>query len=77
MTTQNSISEISFYPCGTEVRIRLLNIIGIISAVIIRYNDVRYEITYYMADGAQTSVNLSQEEFFIDEPKNRTLGFKK
>jgi len=36
------------YKCGTEVIIKNIDIVGYITAVIIRFNNVTYEISYFL-----------------------------
>jgi len=63
-------------PCNTKVTTIIGNVEGLITAVSIRFNTVKYEITY--ADGLEHKTFwLHKEEFKVSKTvKEQTIGFK-
>ena len=64
------------FTCGTEVILKRPGVQGNITAIEIRFDLVRYEVTYYI-EGVQQRVMCTEGEFYIDaEEKRMTVGFK-
>ena len=64
------------FKCGTPVIIKLANIKGIITCASLRYDEIRYEITYY--DGLlQRTIWVHEDEFENNTEKAINIGFKK
>ena len=62
------------YPCGSAVVITRSGYQGDVTAVEIRYELVRYEVTYYI-DGMQQRVWVHENE--LNNPINKAkVGFK-
>lgn len=68
------MNNIKLYPCGTSVTIKLSKVEGVITAQVIRFNNVRYEITYYIG-GEQYIIFCAEEELIINN-KIKKVGFK-
>ncbi len=60
---------------GTIVKTKMGNIEGIITGATIRFNNVSYEISYFM-DGEYKEAWLNEVEFTIDNIERQKIGFK-
>jgi hypothetical protein len=56
------MNELFIIPCGTIVIIKLAHIEGIITCVAIRFDNIQYEITYYLG-GEQHCIWAREPEF--------------
>lgn len=63
------------YPCGIKVTTILNSIEATITGVIIRFNAVAYEISYFH-NGERKEVWMNEKEFTTDS-KKKTIGFIK
>ena len=68
------MNSIKLLPCGILVNIKLSKIEGIITAQVIRFNHIRYEITYYI-NGEQYIIFCAEEELIINN-KIKKVGMK-
>lgn len=76
MTKNNS--SILVYNSGTKVFLKTLELDAFITAVILRDNSIKYEISFFTEEG-YTSIWLSEYEFTISNKatsKKLELGFK-
>jgi hypothetical protein len=76
MTKNNS--SILVYNSGTKVFLKTLELDAFITAVILRDNSIKYEISFFTEEG-YTSIWLSEYEFTISDKatsKKLELGFK-
>jgi hypothetical protein len=65
----------TIYPCGSEVVIKRPGVFGNVTAVMIRFELITYEITYYV-DSIQQRVWVHEDEIMKDGKKH-PIGFKK
>jgi len=64
------------YECGIWVTIKAGNVRGLITAIIARFDQVRYEVTYYDGERLHRAV-MHESEFIAGEvEENRKVGFK-
>lgn len=63
--------------CGENVLIKLSGTVGMITAIVIRFDSVSYEIAFFNENGHQTLM-LTEFEFELIDKKNKqqTIGFK-
>jgi hypothetical protein len=66
---------IEVFPCGEIVRTIIGDIEGMITAVCIRFEEVRYEISYFV-NQEQCTVWMNEKEFRTNITKI-PIGFKK
>ena len=67
-------NRMNIYPCGSSVVITRSGYQGDVTAVEIRYELVRYEVTYYV-EGVQQRIWVHEKE--LNNPINKVkLGFK-
>lgn len=66
------------YPSGTEVKTRFADVTGIITAAEIRYEHLRYEMTYFNpADNSfMTSWHHESELEICGKVEKKQIGFK-
>jgi hypothetical protein len=66
------------YPAGTEVKTRIGDVAGMITATEIRYNHIRYEITYFNpADNTFISSWHHESELEVSKKvEKKQIGFK-
>jgi len=62
------------FPCGVPVITIVGSIEGLITAVVLRYEAISYEITYFY-EGEQMTVWLTEHQFFT-KAKKKTIGYK-
>lgn len=64
------------YPPGTDVTITQAGAIGKVSQIVIGYNDVTYNVVYYI-DGVRQVVSCSEQELMVQsDMKKIVVGFK-
>lgn len=68
------MEEISCFPCGTIVITVIGSIKGMITAFIIRFDKVQYEISYFH-DGEEKTVWMHEKQFSTEGTK-KAIGFK-
>lgn len=61
-------------PCGAEVIIERTGNFGNITAIEIRFELIRYEVTYYI-DGYQQRIWVHPDELHKEESKKKTIGY--
>jgi hypothetical protein len=67
---------IKILPPGTDVTITQAGAIGKVSQVVIGYNSIRYEVTYYI-DGVRQVVPADEAELQVcASQKKVSMGFK-
>lgn len=67
--------NMTIHDCGSEVRTKLGNNNGVITAVCIRFQGVQYEITYFF-QGEYKVVWMNESEFLVDCGNKSGIGFK-
>lgn len=67
--------EILTYPCGTLVKHKLGKFEAEITAIMIRFNSVRYELTYFI-DGEECTVTVTDTQFTTEPTVKIKIGFK-
>ncbi len=61
---------------GTMVTTKLGGLKGMITAIVIKFEEVKYEISYFVS-GNQTIVYMNEKEFLPNLSKEKiTIGFK-
>lgn len=68
------VNELSVVPCGTIVKTVIGSIEGMITAFIVRFDKVQYEISYFH-DGEQKTLWMNEMEFTAKTEK-QSIGFK-
>jgi len=69
------ITERTVYKCGTNVIIKHgANVEGIIVGIIIRYEAISYEISYFMGGEFRRNVFV-RDELIIDDKRCNKIGF--
>jgi len=63
-------------PCGTQIKTIIGGIVGMITAICIRFDDVQYEISYFASE-EEKSVWMRPQQFVAYEFTASTIGFKK
>lgn len=63
------------YPCGTQVKLKFTDYIGVITGIFIRNESVGYLVSYF-EEGKYVEVQFSEYQFDIDDSKPMTIGFK-
>ena len=67
---------IEIYKPGTIVTTKIGGIKGMLTAVVIKFDEVKYEITYF-ANGDQRAVLMHEQEFLPHiSPEKLQIGFK-
>lgn len=66
---------IKIFPCGTEVILERTGNFGNITAVEIRFELIRYEVTYYI-DGYQQKIWVHPDELHKENKRKTGIGFK-
>jgi hypothetical protein len=64
------------YKCGIYVIIKSSGIRAMITACVIRFQNMSYEVSYF-SDGQYTSIWLNEFEFDTDREEKTKIGFKK
>jgi len=62
--------------CGIYVIIKSSGIRAMITACVIRFQNMSYEVSYF-SDGQYTSIWLNEFEFDADREEKTKIGFKK
>ena len=70
-------SEVIFIPCSTIVKTICGNIVGMITAVVIRFEKVQYEITYESSGKFETTWMNEAEFKTMSEYEKIKIGFKR
>jgi hypothetical protein len=65
---------VELLPCGTMVKTKLGSISGMITASVIRFDKLQYEISYFH-DGEEKTVWMNEAQFTTEANKT-TIGFK-
>lgn len=65
---------IELFPCGTMVKTLVGQIDGMITASVIRFDKVQYEISYFH-DGEEKTVWMHEQQFTSNAEK-QSIGFK-
>lgn len=68
------MNTILAYPCGTKITLIYAPITCILTAIIIRFDKITYEASYFVG-GDQYSISVHEQEFTTDENKS-TIGYK-
>lgn len=67
---------IEIYEGGTEATPKLNPVKSMITAAIIRFKDIRYELTYFH-EGKQETVWMNEKEFTVpDGTEKKKIGYK-
>jgi hypothetical protein len=67
---------LKIFPCGTVVYIKMGQLEGMITAVVIRFDRIMYEVRYFLG-GEEISLLLNEEEFQpSDDVKKKHIGYK-
>jgi hypothetical protein len=61
-------------PCGTIVKTVIGNIVGMITGVCIRFDDVQYELSYFSGD-EEKSIWMRPQQFVVNHFSANTIGF--
>jgi len=64
----------SIHPCGTLVETKVAHITGMITAVVERFKQYKYEISYFVA-GKQEIIWMDAGEFIVVIDGPRPVGF--
>lgn len=62
-------------PCGTIVKTTIGGIVGMITGVCIRFDDIQYEISYFAAD-EEKCIWMRPQQFVTDQLRPSIVGFK-
>jgi hypothetical protein len=67
---------LKIFPCGTVVFVKMGQVEGMITAIIIRFDRAMYEVRYFLG-GEELSVILHEDEFQpVDDTQKKTIGYK-
>lgn len=69
------MKKISLIPCGTFITIKAGGFDAMVTAASIRFDDIRYEVTYFVNMKAET-LWLNEAEFELSGER-REIGFRK
>lgn len=70
------MEQISIYPCGTMASPKLHPVPAIITQAAIRFNEVRYELSYFH-EGKEETVWMSEKQFTVSEGSEKIkIGYK-
>lgn len=70
------METLDIYPCGTDVTIKMNNVKGLVTAILIRPDScISYEISYWRNNEYTTS-HLYEFEFCSEHPEKSKIGFK-
>jgi len=64
----------SVFPCGTFVETKLARIVGMITAVTDRFNQHKYEVSYFL-QGKQEVIWMDAKEFDVVTDTPGRVGF--
>jgi hypothetical protein len=62
------------YPCGTDVTLSNINILGKITAILIRDSFISYEVGYFLKDNYCRTI-FSESELIYSTATKRNIGF--
>lgn len=68
------MNSIEVIPCGTEVK-TTLGIVGIITAICLRYGNLNYEVSFYY-EGESKVVWVCEQELIFTVKTKTKIGFK-
>lgn len=68
-------NEISVYKCGIVAKPKMHNAEGIITAALIRYGRITYELSYFH-NGEYKNIWISEDELEIMSDEKQKVGFK-
>jgi len=64
------------YICGTNIRLNNYSLIGHISKIEIQFNNILYQISYYL-EGKRIEIWVHEDEFEVtDNSIKQEIGFK-
>lgn len=69
------MEEVLVYKSGTRVVTIVGDVAGMITCSSIRFKEVRYEISYFLA-GVYTNVWLNEDEFEVTTDEKIKVGYK-